>query len=73
MINTQVTHCQSCNFNLQDLNFQTDFLLTYRSFTTPRELLSLLIKRYNTPTPKDLSYGELQEWKQNVLRPIRLR
>jgi hypothetical protein len=23
--------------------------------------------------PKDLSYGELQEWKQNTLRPIRLR
>jgi len=56
-----------------DTNFQSDFLYTYRSFTTPKEMLHLLIKRYNMPVPKGLSYGELQEWKQNKQRPIRLR
>jgi len=56
-----------------DTNFQRDFMYTYRSFTTPKELLELLIKRYNMQVPKGLSYGELQEWKQNKQRPIRLR
>jgi hypothetical protein len=57
----------------KDPNYQTDFLLTFRSFTTPRELLELLIKRYNMPIPKGLSYGDLQDWKQSKQKPIRLR
>lgn len=56
-----------------DPNFMQDFLLTFRSFTTPIQLFTLLIKRYYMPVPKNLSYGELQEWKQNILKPVRLR
>jgi len=55
------------------LVFQGDFLLTFRSFTTPQELLKLMISRYNMTPPKGLSYGQLQEWKTNKQKPIRLR
>lgn len=55
------------------LAFQGDYLLTFRSFTTPQDLLKLMISRYNMAPPKGLSYGQLQEWKTNKQKPIRLR
>lgn len=56
-----------------DPNFQSDFLLTFRSFTTPRELLELVISRFNMPPPPGANYGALQDFKQNKQRPVRLR
>ena len=35
-----------------DPAFLTDFLLTYRTFTTPEKLLDLMIERYHYPTPE---------------------
>lgn len=67
-----------------DPDFQSDFILTFRSFTNSKELLALMIKRYavffqinlrryNMPPPKGVSYGILQDFKQNRQKPIRLR
>lgn len=51
------------------------FLLTYRSFTTPEELIDLLIDRYNTPPPpayeKDMQ--DFNCFKEQLLFPMRLR
>ncbi len=56
-----------------DPNFLFEFLLTYRSFTTPREFLKLLIERWNTPNPVDVDQQELESFQRSVLKPIRLR
>jgi len=34
-----------------DTNYLQQFLLTYRTFTTPKNFLALLIERYNVPNP----------------------
>lgn len=44
-----------------DASFNGAFLLTYRSFTTDEELLSLLISRYNLQPPAGLSREEYQD------------
>jgi len=51
----------------------TAFLLTYRSFTTPAELLGLLITRYNVPEPRKLSEKDREVWVKNKQNPIQLR
>jgi len=45
------------------------FLLTYRTFTTPLQLLNILIARYNTEPRAGMSQGE---W-EAIIKPIRLR
>jgi len=56
-----------------DTNYLMDFILTFRSFTTSRELLSLLIKRFSMPRPKKkLSDDETTAW-ETKKRVIRLR
>jgi son of sevenless-like protein len=51
------------------------FLLTYRSFTTPQELLDRLVQRYFIPPPKKegLTHMEFAIWHDQVLNKIRLR
>jgi hypothetical protein len=50
------------------------FLLTYRSFTTPHELMDKLVNRYNIPPPKkDISKQEFAVWYREVLNQVRLR
>jgi len=51
------------------------FLLTYRSFTTPHELMDRLISRYNLPPPnsKTISKIEFAKWQEEVLQQVRLR
>lgn len=53
-----------------DPNMVTTFLLTYRSFMTPSELLSQLDRRYSLSPPNGVDRGE---WVKNVQTPIRLR
>jgi son of sevenless len=59
------------HLSLLDTNFVSDFLLTFRSFTTPRELLSLLEKRFRAPmaVPK----AKLTKEDQEKIAIVRLR
>ncbi|KAL2164097.1 hypothetical protein VTH06DRAFT_3311 [Thermothelomyces fergusii] len=56
-----------------DANFNNTFLLTYRSFTTARELFELLVKRFMTQPPEGLTQAEHELWRDRKLRPIRFR
>jgi len=56
-----------------DTNYLLQFLLTYRSFMEPMELLNLLIERFNYPTPKNASGQELEDFKEKIRRPVQLR
>lgn len=57
-----------------DNAFLYAFLLTYRSFTTPHELMDQLLARYNTAPPKnDISKQEFAKWYSEILKQIRLR
>lgn len=47
------------------------FLMTYPTFTTSEELLSLLDMRFYMPTPVDSS--KLERFTEKVLQPVRLR
>eukprot|EP01114_Cavostelium_apophysatum_P018878 TRINITY_DN5933_c0_g1_i1.p1 TRINITY_DN5933_c0_g1~~TRINITY_DN5933_c0_g1_i1.p1 ORF type:complete len:537 (+),score=114.94 TRINITY_DN5933_c0_g1_i1:70-1680(+) len=49
------------------------FLLTYRSFATPTQLLQLLIKRYNVPVPPDLTEHEAERFVKNYKKHIQIR
>ncbi|KAF2972515.1 hypothetical protein GQX73_g1211 [Xylaria multiplex] len=54
-------------------NFNNTFLLTYRSFTTSRELFELLVKRFNIQPPEGLSSSEYDAWRDRKLKFIRFR
>lgn len=56
-----------------DPEYMPAFLLTYRSFMTPEELLSELMAAYTQTAPAGLSEAEAQDHTENVLKPIRLR
>eukprot|EP01088_Endostelium_zonatum_P020160 TRINITY_DN728_c1_g2_i1.p1 TRINITY_DN728_c1_g2~~TRINITY_DN728_c1_g2_i1.p1 ORF type:complete len:1443 (-),score=436.88 TRINITY_DN728_c1_g2_i1:116-4444(-) len=58
-----------------DPDFTKAFLLTYRTFTTPSELLSLLILRYLIPKPKHIigDAAATEEWMTSKVNAIRLR
>lgn len=49
------------------------FFYNFRLFTTPQELLQLLIKRFYLQPPFDLSHEQYETWANEVLVPIRLR
>eukprot|EP00009_Paramoeba_aestuarina_P001203 CAMPEP_0201506558 /NCGR_PEP_ID=MMETSP0161_2-20130828/474_1 /ASSEMBLY_ACC=CAM_ASM_000251 /TAXON_ID=180227 /ORGANISM="Neoparamoeba aestuarina, Strain SoJaBio B1-5/56/2" /LENGTH=986 /DNA_ID=CAMNT_0047900685 /DNA_START=179 /DNA_END=3139 /DNA_ORIENTATION=- len=55
-----------------DVKYVTQFLLTYRSFTTATALLDLLALRLNLPPP-ELSPEEVQRFHTTVQTPVRLR
>ncbi|KAI9025102.1 ras guanine nucleotide exchange factor domain-containing protein [Phycomyces nitens] len=59
--------------NYLDMKFINTFLLTYRSFCTPSELLDRLEARYNMEAPEGLLGKELDTWEQKKLRLVRLR
>ncbi len=53
-----------------DNNFLYTFMLTYKSFISTEDLLEFLIKRWNTPPPRDVDF---QIFKETFLFPVRLR
>jgi son of sevenless-like protein len=55
-----------------DMNYISDFLLTFRSFTTSNELLTLLIKRFNIPPPKSTKEEDIAQY-ERVRNIVRLR
>ncbi|KAI1494745.1 ras guanine nucleotide exchange factor domain-containing protein [Biscogniauxia mediterranea] len=56
-----------------DSSFNNTFLLTYRSFTTARELFELLVKRFNIQPPEGLNNSDYDIWKDRKQKPIRFR
>lgn len=56
-----------------DFSFNNTFLLTYRSFTTARELFELLVKRFNIQPPEGLSNSDYEVWRDRKQKLIRFR
>jgi son of sevenless-like protein len=56
-----------------DSNFKDTFLLTYRSFTTARELFELLVKRFAIQPPEGLNQAEYELWRGQKQKPVRFR
>ncbi|KAF3015350.1 hypothetical protein E8E14_010950 [Neopestalotiopsis sp. 37M] len=56
-----------------DSNFKDTFLLTYRSFTTARELFELLVQRFNIQPPEGLNTIDYDIWRDRKQKPIRFR
>lgn len=56
-----------------DSNFNNTFLLTYRSFTTARELFEHLVRRFSIQPPEGLKQHELDEWREKKQKIIRFR
>ncbi|KAF9397234.1 hypothetical protein BGX21_009078 [Mortierella sp. AD011] len=56
-----------------DSNFIATFLLTYRSFTTTKDLFTSLFDRFNIKSPMGLDADELEIWTEKKQTPIRLR
>jgi len=56
-----------------DTAFFQAFLLTFRSFTSGDDLMTLLLQRYHIQPPTQLAPGEMIDWKKQKQTPIRLR
>ena len=56
-----------------DSSFNNTFLLTYRSFTTARELFELLVKRFGIQPPEGLSQADFEVWRDRKQKLIRFR
>ncbi|KAH8879875.1 ras GEF [Thozetella sp. PMI_491] len=56
-----------------DSSFNNTFLLTYRSFTSARELFETLVRRFAIQPPEGLSQSDYDMWRERKQRPIRLR
>lgn len=56
-----------------DSNFNNTFLLTYRSFTSARELFTLLVKRFQVQPPEGMSTSDYETWRDRKQKPIRFR
>ena len=56
-----------------DANFNNTFLLTYRSFTSARELFEMLVKRFGIQPPEGLNQAEYETWRDGKQKLIRFR
>jgi son of sevenless-like protein len=54
-------------------SFNSTFLLTYRSFTTARELFEMLVKRFQVQPPEGLAQADYEMWRDRKQKPIRFR
>ncbi|PBP27877.1 cell division control protein-like protein Cdc25 [Diplocarpon rosae] len=54
-------------------SFNNTFLLTYRSFTTARELFELLVKRFQIQPPEGMLQSDYDIWRDRKQKPIRFR
>ncbi|KAL3423346.1 RasGEF domain-containing protein [Phlyctema vagabunda] len=54
-------------------NFNNTFLLTYRSFTSARELFELLVKRFQVQPPEGMAQSDYEIWRDRKQKPIRFR
>ncbi|KAJ5046814.1 uncharacterized protein L3040_004039 [Drepanopeziza brunnea f. sp. 'multigermtubi'] len=54
-------------------SFNNTFLLTYRSFTTARELFEMLVKRFQIQPPDGLIQSDYEIWRDRKQKPIRFR
>ncbi|CAL1694311.1 unnamed protein product [Somion occarium] len=57
----------------QGPQFRHAFLMTFKTFATPDEVLDLLLKRYDMKTPLGLSDAELDLWRTKKLLPTQKR
>ena len=60
-------------FFFVDTNFIATFLLTYRSFCTTEEFVTLLENRYNLRPPERLTPEQLALWTERKQKLVRLR
>ena len=56
-----------------DATFIDSFLMTYKSFTTIKELFQLLVERYRIAPPEGLTPVEFQDWTDKKQKPARVR
>ncbi|TVY43382.1 Cell division control protein [Lachnellula subtilissima] len=56
-----------------DSNFNNTFLLTYRSFTSARELFEFLVKRFQIQPPEGMAKSDYEIWRDRKQKPIRFR
>jgi son of sevenless-like protein len=56
-----------------DSNFNNTFLLTYRSFTSARELFEFLVKRFQIQPPEGMAQSDYEIWRDRKQKPIRFR
>jgi son of sevenless-like protein len=56
-----------------DSGFNGTFLLTYRSFTSAKELFEMLVKRWSIQPPTGLSQDDYQTWVDKKQKPIQFR
>ena len=56
-----------------DSSFNNTFLLTYRSFTTARELFEFLVKRFQIQPPEGMASSVYDIWRDRKQKPIRFR
>lgn len=56
-----------------DSSFNGTFLLTYRSFTTARELFEMLVKRFQIQPPEGMAQADYDTWRDRKQKPIRFR
>jgi son of sevenless-like protein len=56
-----------------DSSFNNTFLLTYRSFTTARELFEFLVKRFQIQPSEGMASNDYEVWRDRKQKPIRFR
>lgn len=56
-----------------DSSFNNTFLLTYKSFTSARELFELLVKRFGIQPPEGFSQADYETWRDRKQKLIRFR
>jgi len=56
-----------------DSSFNGTFLLTYRSFTSARELFEMLVRRFQIQPPEGMASSDYETWRDRKQKPIRFR